>query len=494
MSIRKVLVLRVEDTDDADKHAIHAQWMHIALRKMGYEVDFMIVDENQTNNTDVTTGKSYEFAVIVHPFSYSPLGWLSTLSYGNTLPVFIVNHAEDGSWSTTEIGVNRNQTAGYRLVTFDGIGELPCSCTTHEDTDTSGKEITPLAWETATTTNLVMWKQTSGTYNVYGSAEAGTSAPAESLFPILMQYAINDSAITAPDRKLIATFDLDDMPTDETHTWTAAETRALVDDLVGAGMVTTIGVPASTTIGSRNQLADVWEGNGVNEVIRGAQARNGGPLYPIEHMGSTFWSTVEISSLPLGGQTKGAIDTFYRAHVTNMHNHGIYQGWDSDGLDSYGYHYFNTNRVDDKGLQLATPNTTLLADPLGATAMAGYGWKVARMDSNSRVIGAVGDNTYQGINDYFGIRIIESQSPFADTDVDISLASDPTSYSQQVIQAYLTGSTMLDRATYMHGQNGDDYLNTAIDPPLRVTIALIKLINDFCVNTLRCGHPSEYVR
>lgn len=498
--MRRVAVLRFDNTalGTGGGYIVFTNWIDETLRRMGYQVDTIVLDDDQTGKTNILTVNAYEFAVMVHPFSVTTadvaLAWVQTLYDGNVLPLFIVNHAEDATFSTTLIGVNRNNANAYIFVTFDGIGEIPCYAATQEDTDTSGKDITPIAWQTGTATNLVMWKMTSGTYNVYGSAEGGSAGPIMSMFPILMQYAINDGEILPPPRKLVASMDTDDVPEDDTYTWTAADMEAFVADLKDAQIVTTIGIPASKTIGSRNELVDIWEPNGVNAVIRREQIRNGGPLYPIEHMGSTYWSTTQISGSPSGGQTKAAIDTFYRDHIDNMHDHGIWQGWNDDGLDSYGYHYFNTNRIDGAALQLATPRTTILADPTGAAAIAGYGWKVARFDGNSVAYG-VGVRAESGVrqrNDYFGINLVSSNSPINATTYTLDYATNADDYALIIMQSYLTYSAILSRPLYMHGGNGNDYRNAGLDVPLRIAVQKIGLINNFCVDTLRCGHPSEY--
>lgn len=499
--MRKVLILRTEDTSTGtgSGYAQYHNWVLESAKRMGYTPDSMVLGDDQTGMTNVASTGGYEFAIVVHPFSWDTTafgnGWLGNLMDGDYLPVFVVNHVEIGAPFSALLGVNRNQSASNYFITFDGLGELPLNCATMADQDTAGHEITPLAWETSNSTNLAAWKMTSGTYNIYGSAEAGGSGSTTSLLPIMMQYAINDGQITAPDKKLFGTFDIDDWPTDaEGHEWTADEAQKLVDDLKQAKMVTTVGIPASKTVEGRNQLAQVWEPNGVNAVIRKNQIRNGGPLYPIEHHGSTWWTTVEISGDPSGGQTKAAIDTFYRDHVDNMHDHGIYQGWNADGLDSYGYHYFNTNRVDDKGLQLATPRNIKFADPADTTAKLGYGWKVARMDDNSthRVIGSYDTNLATQISDYLGILLVGSTSPMTVTDQVVAYASNADDYARLICQGYLTMSAVASQPVYMHGGNGDDYLNTTIDQPLRIVIDKIGLINNFCKNTFRCGHPSEY--
>jgi hypothetical protein len=496
--MRKVVVFTNTDQTISDAKRGSLERIKGWLRNMGYEVHESQMNDGSgggDNFAGMWTAQGYEFAVFFAPFAFNGASGtdMRDLRDGEILPLFVTCLADLGSFWQAEFGLTQISSNQRIEADYAGLGQLWFWGSRARDNETAGKEITPLITDSAAPDDIFGWKQTSGTYTVYGDTALSNGAPG--LLPFLMQHAINDGQIQPPPKRLICSFDTDDFPSDDNpKIWTAEEAEAFASDLKAARMVTTIGMPASKTIGGTNEFVTQWEPAGVLSVVRENQIRNGGPFYPIEHMGDTFWSVAEIDGNPSGGQSKTDIDTFYRDHIDNMHDHGIWQGWDDDGLDSYGYHYFNVNQIDAGGLELATPMVTPLADPAGTTAMAGYGWKVARFDSNVRAgqVGQLGFH-HTSRNDYLGVRIIPASNTIASStyDLDPTNSANYETYYLQCVRNYLQSAAEL-RPIYMHGQNGDDYLNNAVDPPLRVCVQAIGRINRFCTDVLRCGHPSEY--
>lgn len=496
--MRKVVIFSNTDQTVSDPKRGSMERTKGWLKHMGYHVDEIKMNDGSSGGDNFAAHwlwQGYEFAVFMFPFAFNAGSGtdMRDLRDGEIIPLFVQCLADLGSFWQAEFGLTQINSNQQIRANFAGVGKLWAWGSRGRDHGTVGKEITPLVTDDDNPDDIFAWKMTSGTHNVYGDTMLSNGTTG--LLPFLMQHAINDGAIQPPPKKLICTFDLDDWPSDDNPMpWTADQAEEMVYDLKRGNLCTTIGMPASKTIGGNNELVEVWEPNGVNAVIRRNQIRAGGPLYPIEHMGDTWWSTAEVDGDPSGGQTKAAIDTFYKDHIDNMHSVGIWQGWNDDGLDSYGYHYFNINQIDNGGLELATPMVTPLADPAGVTAMAGYGWKVARFDTNlrARQVGVLG-NHHTSINDYLGIRIVPAFNNISSGthDLDPEDSANYEEYFLNVVRNYF-GSAAECRPLYMHGQNGDDYLNASKNPPLRIVIDGIGRLTRFCKDVVRCGHPSEY--
>ena len=484
-------VLMVQSVEQSASNRATNASHHACLRRMGYSVDRILVsDDGGADFSAAVARKPYEFAVLMRPLALQSTGDLTNFINGDYLPVFAPNVIDDGSFLYSRFGCDR--TVSYaapsvldvaKVATYTGMGQVAIRTSHYEvppSNDTRGSGRTILATLDEDPDRFVCWKLEDGTHPVYCHADGVFSEGSH--LPIIMQYAINDGIITRPDSPIICSFDVDDWPTDTLTGWTAADAQLFVDDLIKYRLVTTPGIHASTTQGGRNELADIWEPAGVNAIIREYQARNGGPLFPIQHQGGTFLSTTEINGLPLGGQTKSEIETFVLAHVANMTAHGIYQGWNSDYMDAFGYLYANTNR----------------SDPGFAELFSTWGGRVLRCDS-------IYDNGNQnpikrsrGSQRHSGVLLVDSRSA-------IDASDETTDPNNQTFGSSLDGSLSLavrDYITsgithepmYVHGSNGGGYADILGNPNniLRNLIKYIGNLTVFCVDTLACGHPSVY--
>jgi len=487
------------------------------LKRFGYEVHVTTISNSGAglsdllgawNPTTKLTANGFSFACLSRPQNATFTGELLDLINGDLCPFFVPNVIEDGSFQYSPFGCDRTVSwtpaaPSAKEATYTGMGTIAIQCAHYQapssnDTRASGRTV--LASVDTAPSTYVCWKLTDGTHNCYFHADAAAQEGV-SYFPILLQYAVNDGAINAPKNKLCLTWDLDDWPTDAGTGggWNLADVQAWV---LENRTDVTIGIHASPTDGGRNELADIWGPMGVVDVIAANQVSNGGRLYPIEHVGGEYWSAKEIDggsgvAQPAGGQTKADIDTNYRANVANLTAHGIYQGSDEDYLDSWGYHYFNTNRIDSAGIDLMSPETGKFADPLGVTAKAGYGIKVARCDSlypdGNPVV------TQYGGMEYRGVLLVESQGRINSTETEIDPNNQTGGSSANgslsgTLRDYLNSG--VNRCPmYIHGQNGNAYSDTVTYPNniMRNLVSYMNNIATFCTNTVKAGHPSEYV-
>ena len=589
----KALVLfQTESTYPED-----AQRVYNSLKRLGYDAEIMAVSSdggsdlsNKIGVWDTETKQSangYGLVCLSRPRNGTEAGDFLSLLLGDLCPFFVFNMIDDGSYLYANYGCDRVVTytdtlGSSKVATYTDMGKLAIRSALYSapsSSDTRGASRVVLATVDDDTSKFVSWKLTDGTYNCYYHADSA-NLDISAYLPILVQYAVNDGQIATPPAKLCLTWDLDDFPTSTGigGGWNAADAQAFASH---NKTKVTIGVPASKTIAetrgnTENQLADVWEGNGVNDVLRANQIRRGGNWYPIEHMGLTYWTGSSIEGRPFGDATtfdvandevdagsahavddnqivaytttgslptplaentdyyvinaglnsstsyqlsltkggaaitlggspsgthtayqpKTGLDAFYKDHIDNMHTYGIYQGYEDSGLDSYGYHYFNTNRVDEAGIELMSPEVGKFADPLGVTAQAGYGIKVARLDSvypdGNPKRKSYGSQFYRGVLLVESTGVIDSSDQEVDPNNQNFIVSSDGALSL-CLRDYLSSGVFLE-PMYLHGINGNAYADEVTYPNniLRYVVTYINNITDFCKDTAYGGYPTEY--
>lgn len=478
------------------------------LRRMGYTPHTVTMDRHCDNAYDLIstiegTHGEIEFIVIPRPLYWYPGVYptgleIEDLWNGMIKPVLVCNMVDPGSWTALSVGVTYNGDGNsYEYVDFEGVGELPVLSRYWDDNQNANWPIRQLANKVGSPEgeDMSMWVMEGGTYPVvYDATGSSGGAFSSSCFPLSLQYLINEANLTPPAYPGGIFLDIDDIPSDgnvgidPSYITTVEDMYAIAADLKEARMVAAIGPHASPTVGSRNEL-EVWEGRGVLEPIRRNLSIRGGPFVPIEHQGNTYWTTQEIAGKPSGGQTKQDIDDFYREHVANMAAFGIPQGTDADGLNSYGYHYANTNRINNKAMELTTPGVSVLADPAEATARQGYGmnaWRFAG-NANQRVAGVsvvtTGEQLDQ-INRHMGAQIIDSGNPISSLIYTLPLAGSESEYARTIWQHLIQRGLASFATMYFHGSNYYNYAKRDPLCPAYNTMVFMKRIMAFCTDTL----------
>lgn len=439
MAERKVLLTYQTSTDA--KTLDHLRVCRGWLGRMGYTVDEMVAElDSDFADSFSTTGNGYEFIVWVRiQTGIFASDKTATLLDGTAkIPTFITMPLDDsGSTANQTIGVNRTKSysGNYKYCTHTAKG-LTIPVETAEWQVTAGfesrLEVVMVVDDPETTTPepgydpgkavFSVAKIKGANYPTSGTIvyfEGGGTIGAN--LPLIMQEAIDDGLIEPPTYKLLGNFDNDDIP-DPNHTLSDIQQTMELQEQYG--IPSTWGIDPVEWAALDQTIADY---------IISKNAVDGGLMYPIEHEGNTYWD-----------DTYANIDSFYTSHVSSIQSNGLRLGYNADGLDSFGYHYFNTNAFNDDGAKVASQ----------------YGMKVCRLSTGFQAGSGTYPDKYIGIQAEGGhsfewhrdMLLVNGVNAIGSGDVNLDPVADLDEFAQELSLWYqdcLAHGAVL----YMHGGN-----------------------------------------
>jgi hypothetical protein len=214
------------------------------------------------------------------------------------------------------------------------------------------------------------------------------------LFPLLLQEAINDGKLQPPTYKLTGAFDVDDMPEESPMKVSDCEQLYALQQRYK--------IPI--TWGMKTSAAQIAAINHDTFAFVAARTPDkGGLIYAIEHDGDDYWSE----------NSDTTIETQFLEAIARAQAVGLRLGW--DGYDSWGYRFFNTNAINQNGLNIC----------------AKYGINVARTNRGVKAprnhtdkwIRPIGRGN--SITEYKGVMCIESATYIDLTDRYLPVLQEP---------------------------------------------------------------------
>jgi hypothetical protein len=426
---RKVLIgirqNHIDDNNVKDCRLAVEGWLY----RMGYEYDVVAFEDGSEYAASFAdTDNGYEFIVWIRMSGgIVPGENIATLLDGSAvIPTFLIM-ALDDSTSTADlvVGVRRTQTyaSHYKWVTHKNGFEYPVN--TAEWKEASGfagqwTAITTVQDPDGVGTQFAMAKREGSATTLYfdGGGSVGFN------LPLLLQEAIDDKVISKPPHKLIGTMDIDDLPDANTTLDDVQQVYALQAKY---NIPIAWGVPGDATA-----LSNIND-----EVISFVAQRTpdkGGLIFPIEHQGGTFWN-----------DPVATIDTFYKLHNDNIQSEGISTGEDDKGYDSWGYHYFNTNNINDNGAQVCEK----------------YGFKVIRLENGEKTTNGDGKVNWIGSPEqagpvfsyHRGMLLVGSGNSIASGDLSLDRDTNISEFALHISHKHLIEGLAHGNVIYMHGGN-----------------------------------------
>jgi hypothetical protein len=472
-----------------------------SLINLGYEVDTKIVEDDSAFYTElITDDKGYDFGVFVRGggSALSPTHTIGDVFLAGLtkIPVFHINHTtfngldnhglyKEGASALRVCDWAFNSSSFQFANLCTKLALRVCDWAFNSSSFQFANLCTKLLVRTsegftaadydyyATSSDdgaPVAARYKSGTTSVYIDSSGSEGSL---LFP-LMQAAIDRGEMPPPPRKGLVCYDIDDFPGADS---TQADHEAAYAIMEKYGIYASWGIHASEA-GLAEQPDSTWTWLESKSIV------NGGYIYPMEHLGGTFWN-----------DTKPNIDTFYRSHVTNMQAKGITTGWDADGLDSFYYHYANTNQIGETGLQLMSPNDEVYCSPADDTQQVGYGIRVQRtQDGGTAGGGGQGlirtSRQQLELAQLYGVYLMAGNNRLLSTDKAITLSGDMSEFYGATVRDALCRSVQYNNIAYMHGGNFWDGHDGGTAPGQEVLTIIGEMVT-YCKDILKFAHPSE---
>lgn len=413
---------------------------HKFLKNLGYDVDTHYLDRDSDYADDFADGTNgtdeYEFIVAPQIVAgFGPTAKVALLLGGKSLiPVFHYSIATGGTWTDTLLGADKKLDAVFTWGVVEGLEVAVATEATFKDVDSSNvtKIVSKrLAADPDTTGDMLAWSYKNPSYDsrVYAESSVGGS-----LFPFLLRAAIDNGDISAPPNKIKTYFDLDDFPADEATYTDADDCKWVVNKLVEYSIPCTIGIHAASM--ATEQTDDtVWD------LIASSTVENGGPLYPIEHQGTVLWN-----------ETYASIKGWFETHNAAIRGHVTPAIACPDS--SWGYHYFNTNRLGESGLRVLEEFDIGVARISGGISTTSSEPQIAVSDQIGRPV-AIGRGRLL-VTGLLGVENTVSNiaNRYANEDGTGNPNSDDgTTASYKLLLNWLAGGMLYDAVYYIHGNN-----------------------------------------
>jgi hypothetical protein len=467
---RRVLITYQRETTVSTSTRGYKKYLESTLNALGYTPEFIEATDGSTylaSFADVSHG--YEFIIWIQiQGSLFDTENASTILDGTAvIPTFIMMPLNDsGSTGASAMGVDRVTTYSGRYKWLDHVDgfSYPSQTAEYQRSDnTNGTGWTPIttfqveegtagAGKTLFSTAKKVGTKTSIYFDGGGTVSY--------LFPMLLQSAINDAVLTAPDKKLILTHDVDDVPD---SLLTLADISDLYDVQAQYRMPMTWGIH-----GGDDNIGEADDS--LYDYIAARTPDKGGYIYPIEHQGNTYWND------PVAD-----IEAFYKTHIANIQGKGISTGRDVNGYDSWGYHYFNTNNFNHNGARVCEK----------------YGIKVARLSTGRITNNGDADNLWIGATDLDdskqlvnGVLCVNGSNFIASSQQSLDPVTDADHYANHISQSWMYGAAT-SSVPYVHGgnfYNGHDGGNA----PGILLFQTMGVMSDFMRSVASWGHPSAY--
>ncbi len=468
----KVLLAYADAGHYSAQFSTHGNLVFNQLKALGYQVDLQVLDADAAIYTTLQSDATiYDFVVVVEGSGIGTASALVLDVLGGSLvvPVFHVYNIQSGNFSFFGHGLEQGTiTSGaYRACTWEG-NDLPLFCETRQISSTSSGNgpFSAGDYETLISDNvtgeIVAARYTGGSgSSVYMDAAA---SPAGNTLFILMQYAINNGEMPAPPRKGLIMMDVDDMP-DINSTQTDVDN--MISDYATFRIDITWGVDAANM---NNNPDSMW-----------ASIEAAG-IHCIEN--SESWD-----------DTKSNIDTFYRANIVNMQAKGLTTGFDLAGIDSFGYHNFESNQIGDNGLQLGSPYNAEFCSVSGTTRQNGYGFKTIRLTVGDHAMAVdtpqlASPKDQREITINRGTAFLQGGSSITSGDLDLPYLANLDQYALQSIKLGIVEAAAYNKISYLHGTNFYDGHDGGTAPGLKVYEIMGNVVS-FCASILEFAHPSD---
>jgi hypothetical protein len=300
---------------------------------------------------------------------------------------------------------------------------------------------------------------------------------------LLMTEAIEAGHIQPPPRKHKLVIDVDDMPAGDS----ATSIRLADCERVYAAQQK-MNMPCAWGLRPED-----WVGNrvpqDVSAFIAARTADKGGLLYPIVHSGLWYWKT----------GTKAEKEALFLANIATISVAGIRTGWTSSMVDQWGYVYVNNNAYDEQTMELGSPEVATWCDPAGLVAKAGYGWKVARLDTfnviNNEGYGVPKVSSAGLRASVRGIRLIGSWTGMGSSDYAVNFDDGGAGgiIAANSWSGMFTQCGMRRASHYIHGQNCFDGHDSGDAPGTRWLESLGDLYRAGMRQVVQYVHGSELV-
>ena len=463
MSKQKVLILN--DITGADSSpVINANTtVKRILERLGYSIT-VVTDENNIETIFSTlTLSDYDFMVIPNPQTSAK--WAAGGSYWDGtsgLTCFVLGPVISGAVKFRDsFGADTNTGAAqlkWKWRGFDVWGH-GADYTLNASLDTT----VFVQEDSARGTGIKSWRLNGASSNVYVDS-SGFNTGTHTFFTYLLQEAVDAGDIPKPPKRIPVYLDIDDFPT----------TKSTVQDVTNVYTLMTtynIHITWGLTVGPTF--------NDTDAAAYMLSVQDSQYVHLIDHDGSfTFDGTI------------ANIDTNYRAAISTLQGVGYNVGVDSTDDNFSTYRFFNTNLFDENGLMLMTPKTSIVADPLGATVMKGYGYKTARTDVGNTTANNIGEpGRTKGTMKRWGITILPSSSPLSTTDLSFAYDGDENANFGNAHYLTLGGGLASNTIFYSHMQNFYDGHDTGNMPGYYMFEFLAKSISE-CSDIFRSSHPS----
>lgn len=429
----------------------------------GYDYDVVPISQNSTLHQDLS---DYEFCLVPSVTQYG--SWnvnhpISNYFDGSiSIPSFVLSLRDETDKATTKTQVSSVGGIATRKMYWGSVEVYTYGYTYQEN---SGANITPIITENSDGTgSLYAYRLNGDNSNVYfegsriqlGTYGVGQGFENHSLFPILLQEAINNNDVSTPRRKSISCFDLDDFPEADN---TLEEVQALVDVVNDGGLHLLVGV-----IPPDNPGNDVWE----------LLEENNNATHPSKYLHFIVHHPSQHMD-----DTRSNIQDEMDASITTIK---------SRGLSISKYHapawYYPNNRFNTDTLDLQSAEYSITQDEDLTTPKKGWGTLTAR--SESGLFETYGENvpeSQQKLSEYTyykGIRILGSKSALGGS-IEPDTSTEITKFSVMSSE-WIAGCMYGGHISYIHGDDlYNDPANSQYATGLRwleKVVAIAKLLPD----------------
>lgn len=459
MASTKVLIVvdnRMMTPVSASPQFDRALWLaHQICRAHGYTPVVRTVTATATTQYDTLTTDDYAFCIV--PRLRSTGSWTGSSElyqfFDGSLgiPTFVLSVNSSGvSAIHDRLGADNPATSSptSEKLTY-GTNTIYSSCIPHPIDSESDVDI----FVEDSSGDAVVWRLNGATSSVYVDSSDIVGTQIFTLFPIMLQEAINNGDVQVPPTKANLTFDLDDFPD---ATTTLADAEALHSVLDSYGIPCTIGVNPA--------LGDTVDST-IYEYISSRTYLNGGVFYPIVHNTTSGFFTGNYATTQTNYVGAGGVP-----YLQSNINSGITN-------NVGGYSYFVNNYLSEGAFQ----------------ALRDYGVRVFRLDENAA-------QPYGGF--------VEPIGAYPRTGVPTALFVGSTSSLNLDTSLTVDGATEISRFTllsgdfigygayggqvpYMHGTNFYDDHDGGNAPGLRF-MSLFAETMAACSDVVQWAHPSQF--
>ena len=455
------------------------QIMRSQLERMGYSYEIMFATNTSQFFADFAkAAQGFEFIVFLNvAFSWSTSNIAHVFLTGAAkIPVFALGQYAQSTTTAGVIGLNRITTRDYRWCTHVPSGAKLPLYTSEMDAlnSTVAASIVPLVTidqpvgAPVYLSKLIAAGKRIGTNNNVYFDCAGLPNRS-TLFPLLLQEAINDGKLQKPDYPLTGAFDVDDMP--EENPFSLADCENLY------ALQTRYNIPI--TWGMKTAVSQIANINGsLWGFVAQRTPDKGGLIYAIEHDGDDYWSE----------SLESTIETEFLTAIDRAKAVGLTLGW--DGYDSWGYRFFNTNAINQSGLNVCKK----------------YGINVARFNRGIKAprnhtdkwIRPIGRGN--SITEYNGVLCIESATYIDLTERNVSILQEPgrADAGYGLLRYAYTFSMWNDfclakgAPLYFHGDNFYYNGNNGGNAPGHLIFEAIAKCCEYASDVMKIVHPSAF--